>query len=1030
MPPLASPLITDPWATSCMLILGLLGCGPVWALVARHERTRRQLWYRDPGAYMRHVARSPLDATLVWARRAVTLLAGFYLTLAMLLTPPEFFAAADVAGGDGQPFVLFSFGELLRRDMLALKHIMHACFFWAGISAFWASGNAHALEICFAIFVLAAMPSLAAVIVSVRLAYSWGVMSNLALSCTGLMLSSVCAGLCARALYLSHASAETCRSQSPAVATTFHRYTVARAQALTRSRTATEVGKDKSSSNNSNNRFAESSNKTQDMRAYALGALWLQIAMHGISNGTTLAMAMTTSESSSVALGLEGASASISGVAPDAVATISVPSFVAGYVEALSLALHWGFVLGSGFHGVKWCSVSSLEHFTWGTLLLLVAQIMDAVLPVQGQSSEPKFPAAVLWVQVAVHACCLATALSLQNALKQANLGQESDFANTFHNVRHVGAPRRSETGAVSLWSVIACSRTSRRGSDDVMLTDLDECSRHMSCCRLPCCRGFSWKDCRPCCRDAGNIFSVYHNSSSDSDSDDEYEDAEGTGGGVVGADRRRSACRHSVRFHFFGYLAAICSTLVAVSFIGEAVLMPWIAAGDSDNICFAGGCDAFMLRAAVRGLNFSLHAAAVYYFAIYRAVRAFPVPNALSQGRTDPDATLLGGEQTLWESGLAFMMLGIVAFQQVVAVLVATAPGAVPSGLRKEHRLGLRSVLNFNVCRLVVYMVCVCAYYYFPSREAFAKSAHASGVAAPDAADQVVIESLEGDREATDREKKKHKKKNKKNIVKKKTAKAKRQKHKMPKRKRALSTRFYLNRGVGQVGEGKVTALGQNLGGLVADEQELEVQEQQQQQQRPCQAPWCLRMMWTFQFASRDTGAPDSIRHRRALAVADLRARIAFYVYIFSALWITLVLSGGNQDGWGAPNVAEGEGVAERVALAARRAAQLGEHSAAYGLIFHFCLILFGYALLGSRTTHGGYLAFASVAATFYSLVSFSSCLAVLGRHADILSFLMFLLGAVVNIRLGVACWVQLGYCKEVNHAGPRTVYPPTFLV
>ena len=146
----------DPTNVTWVVLLFLLGCGPTWWLILRAEYRWKK--YRSPPLLYAH-QRTSLDLWYLWARRSVTLNAGFYFMTALSLTPPDLFNAATTS---------LTLSTFVARDMLALKHIMHACFFWAGHANFWKHGSTHPLEICRAIFVLTAVASLVAVVTSWR----------------------------------------------------------------------------------------------------------------------------------------------------------------------------------------------------------------------------------------------------------------------------------------------------------------------------------------------------------------------------------------------------------------------------------------------------------------------------------------------------------------------------------------------------------------------------------------------------------------------------------------------------------------------------------------------------------------------------------------------------------------------------------------------------------------------------------------------------------------------------------------------
>ena len=176
--------ISDPYTVVWITLLFLLGCGPTWGLIIRAEHRWQK--YRSVGLYQH--TRTHLDLLYIWGRRLVTLNAGFYFMTALSLTPPELFVEHNNQHRKTN-LTLLSF---LSRDMLALKHVMHACFFWAGHASFWKNGNCHPMEICRAIFLLTIFPNITAFVTSIYNAYHFEGMSNLMVSTCGLVLSSMC----------------------------------------------------------------------------------------------------------------------------------------------------------------------------------------------------------------------------------------------------------------------------------------------------------------------------------------------------------------------------------------------------------------------------------------------------------------------------------------------------------------------------------------------------------------------------------------------------------------------------------------------------------------------------------------------------------------------------------------------------------------------------------------------------------------------------------------------------------------------
>ena len=517
-----------------LLVLALFGCGPIWILVCRSELFNP---LSKP---------SPLDVCLVRAQRCITLMAGFYFVQAIMLFPPEFFASST-----------FSYASYLSRDMAALKHIMHACFFFAGYKHFIQAGNVHPLEICRGIFLLTLFPSCVAAVYSSINFWNNGIVSIVLLSWAGAGLALSCVCVTSHALYLIYKDEKSCQSKSHAVTSIFGRYQRA---------------------------FLRLPKDGRETRAHSLitsarGLLWLHVVILGLSNLKWL-FHLRPGET---------------------VITLNV--FGIAYVRAMSMALHWGFVLGNGMHGINFCSLSSLELYIWGSFLLLASSLLDIHYP--STSSELRFNlfAILHWLQFFAHFAGLSQCLRLYLLLKnEYNFNSRSDY------------------------------------------TLLHNCSAYKSTFRGTETRSF-WSVARS---------------------------------GLHGKGHRKS-----FRYYFFGHLLAVLSSCCVLVMVFEAASTPWYL--HSRNSTFG---QSELISRTVDGMNFSLHAMAIYYFAFYRSVRG-----------------LTNGGSAKW-GALGFFLLGFVSFSQSFSLLLVH-PVPRASG-----------TIIYNIFRTILYVATVVAYVMFPSHE------------------------------------------------------------------------------------------------------------------------------------------------------------------------------------------------------------------------------------------------------------------------------------------------------------------------
>jgi hypothetical protein len=324
--------------------LFLLGCGPTWYLILKAEYKWRK--YRSsPDRHIYYHKRTTLDLLYLWARRVVTLNAGFYFMTALSLTPPELFQSMALTP-------TFSFSTFISRDMLALKHVTHACFFWAGHANFWSSGNAHPMEICRVIFILTTFASTIAFITSIQNCIDNGILSNLIVSTIGLILSFSSALL--TWLVINKSLSNHNVTSSKPISTLKDRLNAV-LQYI-----STNINATQTTQNNEESKINAA--PFWKVRKIARIGLWIHISVLCLSS---LFKIFYTSNGF-----VQGTYRT--GVLSTKSAAIHSDVFMEAYVEALSLGLHWGFIIGCGLHGVRWCSLSSLETYTWGSFLLIL----------------------------------------------------------------------------------------------------------------------------------------------------------------------------------------------------------------------------------------------------------------------------------------------------------------------------------------------------------------------------------------------------------------------------------------------------------------------------------------------------------------------------------------------------------------------------------------------------------------------------------------------------------------------------------
>ena len=280
---------------------------------------------------------------------------------ALSLTPPEFFSTFFSTSALATTTPTNLVATFLHRDMLSFKHLMHACFFWAGHANFWHSGNLQPMEICRILFFLTIFPSLVAFLTSVtnarvrllfeillfllysqwistrsycfiRTDFYWelyiiftlsfqvhGIGANLIVATTGLILALFSTGLTWWSVTLSTTREEQA-SSSPPISTVRERLRRCLSDMPDRTNHPSFWRK----------------------RKMARIGIWLHvISICGVSVSKLWYTTNGTQVHYYVGKGANGVTTT----------AVAFEVFLPAYVEALSLALHWGFLFGCGLHG-------------------------------------------------------------------------------------------------------------------------------------------------------------------------------------------------------------------------------------------------------------------------------------------------------------------------------------------------------------------------------------------------------------------------------------------------------------------------------------------------------------------------------------------------------------------------------------------------------------------------------------------------------------------------------------------------------
>ena len=440
----------------------------------------------------------------------------------------------------------FTIGVFLETDLLGIKHIMHAAFFLGGVRALFTTGNRRYLDIVFAISILSILPSCGLLFLATINVYQGHK------SLPTLFLSSGYTALFSSGSYIAWRCMQASRQQLPC-----HHSKIKSIQerAYVRNKEVLQcLG-------------LRGFQKLLAARLFARRALKIEVLLHFVV--TCVAVVRRVDNAKKIRMDLCDA--------------------IPGLVEATSVTLHWGFLLGHAIFGLDLLSEQSLGIVCWGKMLLLFVMISELFIV-----GEHPFLAGV---EILIHAYVVFCIKKTRLFLRPASSKDE---------IVHTCAPGVA-----------------------------------------------SWK----------------------------YEHA-------TSLLRYVSHLPQASRWHFFGSLATIGATSVIICLVGEAAALPWF-------VKEGAGKDEELLRVFAVGVNFSLHAAAMYMLAVYRPTRdrfEFQHSRGFNIG-----------------TGLLF---GALCMSQTFS-LVALA-WMVP--ILFESGDGLLQIFALNATRLCCFLCSVCAYSYLPT--------------------------------------------------------------------------------------------------------------------------------------------------------------------------------------------------------------------------------------------------------------------------------------------------------------------------
>jgi hypothetical protein len=361
----------------------------------------------------------------IWTR----LFSFWYFACAFLLTNWTTFARPD-----------FTFKMFLESDLLGLKHMMHASFVLGGVRALGSTGNRRYLEIVAAVTLLSSFPSCVSAVLTFYHflnSVTVGSIVQMIVSFGMLLVTSFSAYFALLSIHYSEkrSTTSTADKREPEedeelltwLGTKTRLVAVSSLQERMRSASLMfekTVGK-----------VRMIDWKEKSTTGYAV--LYFEMIFHFTTNVVFLAQRMQSYGNAD---------------------SLRTDETVGSLVESTSLALHWGFLLGNAFHGLRSYSPQCLDIFCWGKLLLIGATVsslwsMSNGLSngrgagMSGQGGGGGLSTTWVLLEVVVH---IMTVVGIRRV--RFSIGKSTPTHETIYSC-HKGTLSSKEEHAMSLWA-------------------------------------------------------------------------------------------------------------------------------------------------------------------------------------------------------------------------------------------------------------------------------------------------------------------------------------------------------------------------------------------------------------------------------------------------------------------------------------------------------------------------------------------------------------------------------------------------
>ena len=357
--------------------------------------------------------------------------AFWYFACAYLLTDWTTFRRND-----------FSFQSFLESDLLGLKHMMHASFVLGGVRALGSTGNRRYLEIVFAVTLLSSFPSMVSFILTMyHFFQSQDGIVTLSkciqiIICFGMLIvtsfSAWYAGISIH--YSEERYGDRMDKEKEEMLTWLGTKTTMIAVSSLRSRMEAAAVMFKRTVGN------QSFQNWRSTSILGYRVLYFEVCFHLLTNIMFLKRRMHQY-----------------GQVP----LLRLDETVGGLVESTSLALHWGFLLGNAFHGLRSFSPQCLDIFCWGKILLVGAQIVhwwgqSGIIGGGGGSGGGGGGGGGLGIKWAVAEVCMhvMTIIVIRRVRFSIDVDKAPQHETTYSC--HKGTLSSREEHALSLWETVS----------------------------------------------------------------------------------------------------------------------------------------------------------------------------------------------------------------------------------------------------------------------------------------------------------------------------------------------------------------------------------------------------------------------------------------------------------------------------------------------------------------------------------------------------------------------------------------------